>query len=586
MKTEWSLSNGKAIFNFTERYYSSFDQVLDSEAFRSLIDHFLTDAEGQEYSEMFRLIKFYFPQQTREARIMAMTRLAKLLTSMNILEISQSIPEFHKAYEDRAAILRLVEEIYKYWRNLERYAVFYETTTSAGLATSSFQNAKTRFDEMLLALYREISVNVALEKPNVLRQIKAGTNVGLVCKAYVWPILEGYEKLRSIAFVKGLILETPFISYPKRNTRTGVFPELLQNPLERIGINDNHFFCFPCFVGEYLAFVYVQRDYLTHGVSLANLFQLATEEQVSGRKPDLIYVFGGDNHLEEPEEGFYHDERNDIMIGFVSHHDCYDYFGYMKKMMLTLHNVRQISKGNLPIHGAMVHIVLKNGKQANVVIMGDSGAGKSESIEAFRALAKDHISEMDIIFDDMGTFRIDPETDQVRGYGTEIGAFVRLDDLDSGYAFQELDRSIFMNPDKVNARLITPVATYDEIMEGLKVDIFVYANNYEPVEEGEKAIKIFENKEEALPTFVQGKRMAKGTTSEKGITTSYFANPFGPVQKQQETDVLIDRFFSKLFKNDVVVGTLRTQLGVPDKAQDGPKLAAIDLFDLIKSLPE
>lgn len=27
-------------------------------------------------------------------------------------------------------------------------------------------------------------------------------------------------------------------------------------------------------------------------------------------------------------------------------------------------------------------------------------------------------------------------------YGTEIGAFVRLDDLDIGYAYKEIDRSI------------------------------------------------------------------------------------------------------------------------------------------------
>lgn len=584
MKTEWSLSNDKAILNFTEKYYTSFDQILDSEAFRSLLDHYLNSLEQQEHSQFFRLINFYFPQVKREARIMAITRLAKLLTSMDIQEISQSIPEFHSAYEDRFALLRFVESVYKFWRNLERYAVYFETTTSAGLATSSFENAKARFDELVLALYREISVNVQMQKPNVLRQVKAGTNVGMICKRYIWAIPNGYEKLRGINFVKELILETPFISYPKKNTRSGIFEESLQNPIERMGINDDHFYCFPCYVGEYLAFVFVHRDYLTHGVSLANLFQIATEHEVSGKKPDLIYIFGANNHSEHPEDGFFHDQQNDIMVGFVSHHDAYDYFGYMKKMMLTLHNVRQIHHGNLPIHGAMVHIILKGGKEANVVIMGDSGAGKSESIEAFRALAADHITEMTIIFDDMGTFRFDPDTRKVKGYGTEIGAFVRLDDLDSGYAFQELDRSIFMNPDKINARLITPVSTYDQIMEGLEVDIFVYANNYDAVNDDESAIEIYHNIEDALPTFVEGKRMAKGTTSEKGLTTSFFANPFGPVQKEFDTTNLIEDYFKQMFEDGVVIGSLRTQLGIQDQAQEGPKQAAMDLFDLIKKL--
>ena len=48
-------------------------------------------------------------------------------------------------------------------------------------------------------------------------------------------------------------------------------------------------------------------------------------------------------------------------------------------MLLTLHNLIMIKRGYLPIHGAMVNIEMKNGKQANVVIMGDSGAGKSEA---------------------------------------------------------------------------------------------------------------------------------------------------------------------------------------------------------------
>ena len=47
-----------------------------------------------------------------------------------------------------------------------------------------------------------------------------------------------------------------------------------------------------------------------------------------------------------------------------------DYFGYLKKMALTLHNLIQIERGNLPIHGAMAHVVLRDGHSANIVLMG------------------------------------------------------------------------------------------------------------------------------------------------------------------------------------------------------------------------
>ena len=46
----------------------------------------------------------------------------------------------------------------------------------------------------------------------------------------------------------------------------------------------------------------------------------------------------------------------------------------------------------------------------------------------------------------MGVLSLD-EDGNVKSFGTEIGAFVRLDDLDAGYSFKELDRSVFMNPD-------------------------------------------------------------------------------------------------------------------------------------------
>jgi energy-coupling factor transporter ATP-binding protein EcfA2 len=241
-----------------------------------------------------------------------------------------------------------------------------------------------------------------------------------------------------------------------------------------------------------------------------------------------------------------------------------------------------IKRGYLPIHGAMVNIVLKNGKNANVGIIGDSGAGKSESLEAFRALSEDHVSEMTVVFDDMGSFKLKDEG--IFGYGTEVGAFVRLDDLDQGYAFKEIDRSIFMNPDKINARLVMPVSTYKEIIKGYKVDILLYANNYERIEQSGNAIELFESPAKAIDVFKAGARMAKGTTTETGLVTSYFANPFGPAQKQVETDILIDQYFNRSFKDGIKVGQIKTCLAVAGLEKNGPKTAALELFDLIKSL--
>ena len=62
---------------------------------------------------------------------------------------------------------------------------------------------------------------------------------------------------------------------------------------------------------------------------------------------------------------------------------------------------------------------------------------------------------------------------KVKTSGTEVGAFVRLDDLDAGYSFKELDRSVFMNPDKVNARIVIPITDYKDVIADHDVDIFL-----------------------------------------------------------------------------------------------------------------
>lgn len=43
---------------------------------------------------------------------------------------------------------------------------------------------------------------------------------------------------------------------------------------------------------------------------------------------------------------------------------------------------------------------------------------------------------------------------------------------------------------------------------------------------------------------------------------SFFANPFGPMQKQDETNQLIDLYFNRCFTTSVQVGQIRTGLGI------------------------
>ena len=126
-------------------------------------------------------------------------------------------------------------------------------------------------------------------------------------------------------------------------------------------------------------------------------------------------------------------------------------------MMLTLHNIKMMKKGQMPFHGALAQITLRNSATATLLLIGETATGKSETLEALRTDGKDQISRMTILADDMGSLEVAGDRSIV-GYGTETGAFIRLDDLEHGYAFNQVDRAIIMSPQKVNARVVLPVA--------------------------------------------------------------------------------------------------------------------------------
>ena len=129
-----------------------------------------------------------------------------------------------------------------------------------------------------------------------------------------------------------------------------------------------------------------------------------------------------------------------------------------------------------------------------------------------------------------------------------------------------------------NARVITPAAPYDIVATNHKIDLFAYANNYDD----KLGLHQFEDLEDAKATCVEGKRMALGTTQEVGISTTYFANPFGPMQKQEICGPLIDEVFQCLRDNNVFVGEIYTHLGFSKENREGLQIAAQQLLEFIE----
>lgn len=563
MRETLYLADTIAIINYDRTFPTTKSGLIKSPEFHQVMGQFLHDLKEKD-AELYA----WACRGKEEAEAVAeLCRLARTIIVFDMDEITSPYIDG----TDRA--LRFVETMYDFWRDHQRYSV--TTNRASDVESSEFMERDSQFNELIRNTFRQLEQTLSGRINKVLRQQHSGTNAAIA--GYYLEELdlsERYRFLKDILFIDSIMLRTPTILHPKNTKREGMFEETGRNPAFTFHGDPEEFFCYPAKVGGLLLFICFHRDFMANGVSCANLFELATPEEAAAR-PDGIVLFG--NPDGEGKCTFYHDQDENLWVGSVSASDKVDYFGYMKKMVLTLHNVAMMERGWLPIHGAFINVILKDGRRKGICLMGDSGAGKSETIEALKAVGRDRIRRMEIVFDDMGTFHV--EKGRPVAHGTEIGAFIRLDDLDPGAPYRDIHRSIFFNPDRSNARVITPAAPYALIMQDHPIDLFAYANNYDD----QPGLRRIEDPQEAKEVFVRGRRMAKGTTQEVGLSETYFANPFGPMQQQEVCSPIIDQVFDSLRKSGAFIGEAFTHLGINPEGDDIQETARA-LLELMEEL--
>ncbi len=576
----FAVLDTKVIMRVKRRFCETPDELLQSDLFRTILRRCVLDLARRDSP----LLAFMEGRQELEASlevlIQALLFLTKIPLSLvpNIVAGAASYPAHRKALAD------FVEHLYNFWRSFERYAV----CDSEGDALDkrpyrTFNETVEGFSHLVRGVYRDVQENVQGMHPRIYRQLHAGVEMSAIALSQEIPLPAGpYGKLRGVAVIRQILLNPPLILEPPMNKRTGSFILVRENPLERVTIDPADWLCYPARVGDLLILVYFHNSFFELGFSLCNLFEIADDADLT-RRPDAVYIFGEPTEsldgIAEMPTVFHEDAANRVFVAAVPNRREYGYFGYLKKMVLTLHNAIKMKQGRLPFHGALLSIRLTGDRGATVLLMGDTGAGKSETIEALRGMADAEIRELAIIADDMGSLEL--RDDRVTAYGTEIGAFLRLDDLSPGFAFGQIDRAIIMSAGRTNARIVLPVTDYPSIVRGVGLDVVLYANNYEEVDDEHPVLEKFSSVGEALTVFREGTSMSKGTTTSTGLVHTYFANIFGPPQYRELHERLADRFFTAFFAQGIFVGQLRTRLGIPGREADGPQEAARHLLRLI-----
>jgi hypothetical protein len=580
-KSTLRIIGKKVVLNNRERMCETADELLSGGKFRAVLEHCLAHLESRKSP----LMNIFQGGKCDENQIDDLIRTLTLLVRYEGSVVPHIFERSESFLADKQLLNNFVEYLYDYWRHFDRFII----NDSEGDRLDkrpyrTFNETIEHLTHLIRTAYRHIQENITGSHPNVYRQVTAGAEMAVISlpKEINFPS-EKYHKLNCVPMIRQMLNYPPLVIQQPMNKRTGEFKRIDRNPIELINLNCDEWLCYPARVGKLLILVYIHVEFYELGFALCNLFQLADDNELS-EKPDAIFIYGAqDNVLENLSSSptvFHEDAESGLYVGAVPGRPEFGYFGYLKKMILTLHNSIIMRSGRMPFHGAMVRILLQGDKEATILLMGDTGAGKSETLEALRVLGDKHIRELTIIADDMGSIELDAEGSPI-GFGTEIGAFLRLDDLQPGYAYGHLDRSIIMNPSQVNARIVMPVTSYNTVIMGHKIDYILYANNYEEIDDDHPVIERFNSVENALDVFRKGAAMSKGTTTSSGMVFSYFANIFGPPEYRDIHERIAHEYFESFFRTSVFVGQMRTRLGIPGYESKGPKEAATELLKII-----
>ncbi len=573
--------DNKIIIRLRDRVCESPEELISSPLFREVLGRFIRELVRGDSPLLGMFAKE--SSQVDEADLDSLVQTLQVIAKMQLSWAVKLLDVDQRFIANPALLHTFIEELYDFWRKFERFLI----CDSDGDVLDqrpyrTFNGTVESLMNLVRSVYRNVQENLSGKHPRIYRQVSAGAEVAAIALPKELPGLGDYAaRLGMIPVIRQVLLYPPMLLNPPMNKRTGSFERVDVNPLDLLEDGAGEWLCYPARVGQLLVLVYFHERFFELGFAMSNLFELADDE-ILQQKPAAIFLYGMPehalDHLAALPTVFYDD--GDILVGAVPRRDEFGYFGYLKKMILTLHNIKVMQAEKMPFHGAMVSLQLKGGKSANVLLFGDTGAGKSETLEAFRKLAGQQIRKLTIIADDMGSLDFGKDG-RVTGYGTEVGAFVRLDDLQPGYAFSQLDRSIIMNPNQTNARVILPVTTIENVVQGHPVDIVLYANNYEVVDADHPVISPCLSADEALAVFREGTAMSKGTTTTTGLVHTYFVNVFGPIQYPELHDQIAQRFFAAFFAQNILVAQLRTQLGIPGSEQNGPEQAAMALLALL-----
>ncbi|MDI9216753.1 phosphoenolpyruvate carboxykinase, partial [Clostridium tertium] len=155
MRKEFSISNDKVLINFTAKYCSTFEELVESEGFRKVIETYLKKSK-KKVTLSWRYLRSGLKTEDVSQISKNLSKIFKYCTVMNVDEIVEANPNYHDLFLDKDNFIAFVEDLYLFWRRLERYTIIHSNKRQDGLSAVSFTQANSSLSNLILKLYRKV----------------------------------------------------------------------------------------------------------------------------------------------------------------------------------------------------------------------------------------------------------------------------------------------------------------------------------------------------------------------------------------------------------------------------------------------
>lgn len=105
------------------------DELLNSQGFERVLSRFLKQLKKKE-SPIYEQLSYVCGECLIASELIS---LFKLLLVLEIDEIMKMNRSFIVLLQHKDALINFIEELYDYWRQLERYSVIYNSTEGTGI---------------------------------------------------------------------------------------------------------------------------------------------------------------------------------------------------------------------------------------------------------------------------------------------------------------------------------------------------------------------------------------------------------------------------------------------------------------------